>query len=129
MKNLQLAARIIEMLLFSNEFNVSLRLNLCPENLSHSMMMKTRFSGQNMFFLSNRKKFFSFTGPECNKLFQQLESGSLTKVLWKQLKPFVRGKILFSPNVIPIEKVLDRVSLCGIWNRLGFSIYLRESSH
>ncbi|GFT33344.1 phospholipid-transporting ATPase ABCA1 [Nephila pilipes] len=51
------------------------------------------------------------TTVKCNALFRTLEQNQLTRMLWSQMKPFVRGKIIYSPNSGAAEKIMARVNL------------------
>ncbi|XP_067120260.1 phospholipid-transporting ATPase ABCA1-like isoform X3 [Centruroides vittatus] len=50
------------------------------------------------------------TTPKCNALFSSLEQNEITRMIWKQVKPFVRGKILFAPNNPATERIMKRVN-------------------
>ncbi|GIY08391.1 phospholipid-transporting ATPase ABCA1 [Caerostris darwini] len=50
------------------------------------------------------------TTPKCNNLFRTLEQNQLTRMLWNQMKPFVRGKIIYSPNSKAAEKIIITVN-------------------
>ncbi|KAG8195500.1 hypothetical protein JTE90_010802 [Oedothorax gibbosus] len=50
------------------------------------------------------------TTKKCNSLFRTLEQNQLTRMLWNQMKPFVRGKIIYSPNSRAAEKIMIRVN-------------------
>ncbi|KAM7286419.1 ATP-binding cassette sub-family A member 7 [Ixodes scapularis] len=47
------------------------------------------------------------TSPRCNEVFRSLEENQLSRFVWRQLKPFVRGKILFAPDS-PATRTLVR---------------------
>ncbi|RWS28570.1 ATP-binding cassette sub-family A member 7-like protein [Leptotrombidium deliense] len=49
------------------------------------------------------------TTPKCNAFFKSLERGHITRVLWKQMKPFVRGKIIFTPDSPVVRRVLQNI--------------------
>ncbi len=44
------------------------------------------------------------TSKECNELMEGLEQNKLSGFLWEQMKPFIRGKILFSPDTPATRK-------------------------
>ncbi|XP_065332368.1 ATP-binding cassette sub-family A member 7-like isoform X3 [Cloeon dipterum] len=48
--------------------------------------------------------------PECNNFFKSLERNSVTRFLWNQVKPFVRGKILFAPDEPAVIRVVEGVN-------------------
>lgn len=50
------------------------------------------------------------TTPKCNALFSSLEQNEITRMIWKQIKPFVRGKILYAPNNPVTERIMARVN-------------------
>ncbi|XP_071041815.1 phospholipid-transporting ATPase ABCA1 isoform X1 [Parasteatoda tepidariorum] len=50
------------------------------------------------------------TTAKCNSLFRTLEQNRLTRMLWSQMKPFVRGKIIYSPNSRAAYKIIARVN-------------------
>ncbi|KFM79929.1 Retinal-specific ATP-binding cassette transporter, partial [Stegodyphus mimosarum] len=50
------------------------------------------------------------TTPKCNNLFRTLEQNQLTRMLWNQMKPFVRGKIIYSPNSRAATTIMTTVN-------------------
>ncbi|CAN8004107.1 unnamed protein product, partial [Ixodes hexagonus] len=50
------------------------------------------------------------TSPRCNEVFRSLESNQLSRFVWKQLKPFVRGKILFAPDSPATRTLIRKVN-------------------
>ncbi|XP_076838313.1 retinal-specific phospholipid-transporting ATPase ABCA4 [Brachyhypopomus gauderio] len=44
--------------------------------------------------------------PFCNTLMQNLESNPFTKIIWTSVKPLVMGKILYSPDIPVVRKIL-----------------------
>ncbi|XP_054718877.1 phospholipid-transporting ATPase ABCA7-like [Uloborus diversus] len=50
------------------------------------------------------------TTAKCNNLFRTLEQNQLTRMLWNQMKPFVRGKIIYSPNSTAANKIMQSVN-------------------
>ena len=48
------------------------------------------------------------TSPECNEVMKSLEETSIGGFLWNQMKPFIRGKILYTPDT-PATRRLMRV--------------------
>ncbi|OQR70263.1 ATP-binding cassette sub-family A member 1-like, partial [Tropilaelaps mercedesae] len=50
------------------------------------------------------------TSQRCNAIFKTLEENQITLFLWKQLKPYVRGKILYSPHNAATFKIIERVN-------------------
>uniref|UniRef100_A0A2R5LC21 Putative lipid exporter abca1 n=1 Tax=Ornithodoros turicata TaxID=34597 RepID=A0A2R5LC21_9ACAR len=50
------------------------------------------------------------TSPYCNSVFLQLERNQLTRFLWKQVKPYVRGKILYAPDNPATRKLINKIN-------------------
>lgn len=50
------------------------------------------------------------TSRACNDLMRRLEENRLMKFLWDQLKPFVRGKILFTPDTPATRRLVSIVN-------------------
>ncbi|XP_077499685.1 phospholipid-transporting ATPase ABCA1-like isoform X2 [Amblyomma americanum] len=50
------------------------------------------------------------TSPRCNAVFKSFEHNQLMRFLWRQLKPYVRGKILFAPNNAATQKIIRKVN-------------------
>lgn len=52
----------------------------------------------------------SYSADQCKALFQSLsKSGSETRFLWRQLKPFVRGCVLYYPQNEVTENIINNV--------------------
>lgn len=49
------------------------------------------------------------TSPRCNALFLALEKNQLTRFLWRQVKPYVRGKILFAPDNPATKRLISKI--------------------
>ncbi|XP_059473610.1 ATP-binding cassette sub-family A member 7-like isoform X2 [Neocloeon triangulifer] len=47
---------------------------------------------------------------ECNNFFKTLERNSLSRFMWNQVKPFIRGKILYAPAEPAFDRVMTRVN-------------------
>lgn len=45
----------------------------------------------------------------CKELFLSFGKDPFFKILWKQVKPFVRGKILYSPNTAAAHAIMSKV--------------------
>uniref|UniRef100_A0A147BM79 Putative lipid exporter abca1 n=1 Tax=Ixodes ricinus TaxID=34613 RepID=A0A147BM79_IXORI len=50
------------------------------------------------------------TSPRCNEVFRSLEENQLSRFVWRQLKPFVRGKILFAPDSPATRTLVHKVN-------------------
>ena len=46
----------------------------------------------------NKYKYDNTTSQECNDLIESMESSRAIRFLWSQMKPFFRGKILYTPD-------------------------------
>ncbi|XP_024084314.1 ATP-binding cassette sub-family A member 7-like, partial [Cimex lectularius] len=47
---------------------------------------------------------------ECNAIYEKLETTPSLKFIWRIVKPYIRGKIIFSPNTTVVKRVLKRLS-------------------
>ncbi|XP_042909741.1 phospholipid-transporting ATPase ABCA1 [Parasteatoda tepidariorum] len=61
-----------------------------------------------MWVRSKGLKYAAHQSAKCNSLFRTLEQNRLTRMLWSQMKPFVRGKIIYSPNSKAAFKIITR---------------------
>ncbi|CAH1395854.1 unnamed protein product [Nezara viridula] len=50
------------------------------------------------------------TTPMCNKIFQKIEEYPPLSILWRILKPFLVGKVLYTPVTEATAKVMERVN-------------------
>ena len=50
------------------------------------------------------------TSEECNDLMEYLESGTFTNIIWSIFKPYVRGRILYTPNTKATQKLMAVVN-------------------
>ena len=50
------------------------------------------------------------TTPECNAMMEQLESNTFTNLLWSLVKPYVRGKILYTPDTPATRRLVSIVN-------------------
>ncbi|UYV67345.1 ABCA1 [Cordylochernes scorpioides] len=50
------------------------------------------------------------TTQKCNSLFKTLEENENTRMIWKQLKPLVRGKILYTPEGPATQQLIRTVN-------------------
>ena len=58
----------------------------------------------------DRFRYDNTTSKECNNLMSGLEENKLTGFLWNQMKPFIRGKILFTPDTPAVRRLLANVN-------------------
>lgn len=49
------------------------------------------------------------TAPFCNALIQNMESNTITKIVWNAVKPLLMGKILYAPDSPAVRKILMNV--------------------
>nr|XP_024217011.1 retinal-specific ATP-binding cassette transporter-like [Halyomorpha halys] len=45
----------------------------------------------------------------CNKLYEKLETSKVFNLLWKMIKPFAKGKVIFSPNTTAVVRIIERM--------------------
>ena len=50
------------------------------------------------------------TSQECNDIFRDLEGGTFTKLAWGLIKPYIRGKILYTPDTPATQKLMKMVN-------------------
>ena len=50
------------------------------------------------------------TSPECNAMMEDLEEGSFTRFIWSILKPYIRGKILYTPDTPATRRLVSIVN-------------------
>ncbi|XP_077550121.1 phospholipid-transporting ATPase ABCA1-like isoform X2 [Haemaphysalis longicornis] len=50
------------------------------------------------------------TSPRCNAVFKSFEHNQLMRFLWRQVKPYVRGKILFAPDTPATRRIIQKVN-------------------
>ena len=48
-------------------------------------------------------------GPFCNALFSEIQSTSIGRIVWRQLKPMIRGIITYTPNTKTINDIIKEV--------------------
>ncbi|NXA10153.1 ABCA1 protein, partial [Sapayoa aenigma] len=80
------------------------------------------------------------TTPYCNELMKNLESSPLSRIIWRALKPLLIGKILYTPDIPAVRKVMSEVNrtfqelgvfrdLGGMWEEISPKIWtFMESS-
>ena len=50
------------------------------------------------------------TSAECNAIMEQLESNTFTRLIWSILKPYIRGKILYTPDTPATRRLIAIVN-------------------
>merc|ERR1740128_968824 len=51
------------------------------------------------------------TTEECNEMMRELENSRGVQFLWSQLKPFIRGKVLYTPDTPATRKLMEVVNM------------------
>ncbi|KAL7984894.1 hypothetical protein Chor_003464 [Crotalus horridus] len=59
---------------------------------------------ESIYFYDNSTTLF------CNQLIQTMESNTLTKIIWRTMKPLLMGKILFAPDSPAVQKILKNAN-------------------
>ncbi|XP_070797170.1 retinal-specific phospholipid-transporting ATPase ABCA4 [Pituophis catenifer annectens] len=59
---------------------------------------------ESVYFYDNSTTLF------CNQLIQTMESNTLTKIIWRTMKPLLMGKILFAPDSPAVQKILKNAN-------------------
>ncbi|XP_058033573.1 retinal-specific phospholipid-transporting ATPase ABCA4 [Ahaetulla prasina] len=59
---------------------------------------------KSVYFYDNSTTLF------CNQLIQTMESNTLTKIIWRTMKPLLMGKILFAPDSPAVQKILKNAN-------------------
>ncbi|CAG0915033.1 unnamed protein product [Notodromas monacha] len=54
--------------------------------------------------------------PFCNRLFHKMQSTKGVTFFWKQMKPFIAGKLLYTPSVDWTDRIMTRVN--SFWGGL-----------
>nr|XP_040569768.1 phospholipid-transporting ATPase ABCA1-like [Lepeophtheirus salmonis] len=49
------------------------------------------------------------TSKQCNEIMQMLENDPIFALIWKQLKPLVRGKIVYTPDTPATRKIISAI--------------------
>uniref|UniRef100_A0A1B6DIK2 ABC transporter domain-containing protein n=2 Tax=Clastoptera arizonana TaxID=38151 RepID=A0A1B6DIK2_9HEMI len=83
------------------------------ESLSNLNGQTNRFNIRDRIENSWKKKAYQYdnsTTETCNRIFEQLDSMPVTKILWKILKPFIRGKILYTPETPATKRIMDKLA-------------------
>ncbi|CAL1298938.1 unnamed protein product [Larinioides sclopetarius] len=118
--------RLVEVFITDDENKTSqlIQLFTCGRNMSslfdqdqggparHFEELRQQMKNEREYFKNDDFKYVydNTTTPKCNNLFRTLEQNQLTRMLWSQMKPFVRGKIIYSPNNRAVEKIISRVN-------------------
>lgn len=56
----------------------------------------------------------------CNDLFASFESSSVMSIMWSQLKPLVRGRLLYTPDTVATRLIIQQVLLIKHVNYFDF---------
>lgn len=59
--------------------------------------------------ISSRRYFSRVSAKECNDLFHMLEGSEKTKFVFTQMKPYIRGRILYSPKNKAVDQLIAEV--------------------
>ena len=62
------------------------------------------------FLNSSTYQYDNTTSQECNAFMEQLESNTFTNLLWSLVKPYVRGKILYTPDTPATRRLVSIVN-------------------
>ena len=72
--------------------------NSIKKYLGQSTLPKVFYiSFENLFIFS----------PKCNEMMEELEKGSFTRFIWSILKPYIRGKILYTPDTPATRRLIS----------------------
>ena len=52
-----------------------------------------------------------FVAPYCNNLFASFQANTRLSILWNQLKPLVRGKLLYAPDTVATRRIVKEVDV------------------
>ena len=75
--------------------------NSIKKYLGQSTLPKVLYiSFENLFIFS----------PKCNEMMEELEKGSFTRFIWSILKPYIRGKILYTPDTPATRRLISIVN-------------------
>ena len=51
----------------------------------------------------------ALAAPFCNDLFAALEETAAGRIVWRQVKPLIRGKIPYTPDTPAVRSILQQV--------------------
>ena len=83
-------------------FHVYFSLSFRFENLKESLQVQK--DNTSSYVYDNT------TSPECNAMMEDLEEGSFTRFIWSILKPYIRGKILYTPDTPATRRLVSIVN-------------------
>ncbi|XP_014662041.1 PREDICTED: LOW QUALITY PROTEIN: ATP-binding cassette sub-family A member 1-like [Priapulus caudatus] len=79
-----------------------------PESLKH---VEDAMQSSVAVYVTIRTERFA-DSPFCNDIFQSVEEqGAFARITWGQLKPMLRGKVLYTPNTPAVLRVLKEANL------------------
>ncbi|XP_025018889.1 retinal-specific ATP-binding cassette transporter [Python bivittatus] len=81
-----------------------LSLNWYEDNNYKAFLGVDTAKKESMYFYDNT------TTPFCNQLIQTMESNTLTKIIWRTMKPLLMGKILFAPDSPAVQRILKNAN-------------------
>lgn len=55
------------------------------------------------------------TAQFCRNLYEDIVNMDAGKVIWSYMKPLIRGKILFTPDVPAVRSIIEHVSASNIY--------------
>ena len=55
--------------------------------------------------------FYSYSAEFCNELFKDLQRTQWTRLLWRQVKPMIRGKLLYTPDNPAVRMIVKEVCI------------------
>ncbi|XP_022649119.1 ATP-binding cassette sub-family A member 7-like isoform X2 [Varroa destructor] len=93
--------------LLDTEHGPAQRIEEFREQINQNLQQNSQSSDKNK---DDKYLYDNSTSQRCNAIFKTLEENQITLFLWKQLKPYVRGKILYSPRTAATFKVIERVN-------------------
>jgi len=58
----------------------------------------------------------SLSGKFCNDIFSAFETSpsSGMRILWRQIKPFIRGKIPYAPSTPMVRRIIKQVNVVSV---------------
>ena len=69
-----------------------------------------KYLGQSTLCFISHLKICLFFSPKCNEMMEELEKGSFTRFIWSILKPYIRGKILYTPDTPATRRLISIVN-------------------
>ncbi|XP_073987673.1 phospholipid-transporting ATPase ABCA1-like isoform X2 [Rhodnius prolixus] len=104
---------------FLDEFFIRLHTYVCGNNtkITLDMLLDSKnecygfdyFLDINKFPTTLHYEYDEESSELCNELYEKLETTPSLKIVWRIMKPFVKGKIVYSPNTTVVRRIVDRV--------------------